>query len=104
MIKYIMILVFGLSLFLPVAVQAGTTPITVAIIKCCMDDGAITVAITSANGDFPAGDECRINNEDGCAVCIQALLDFSLDLRQIDVEDICSWYHFFDNDRKDFDR
>jgi len=98
MIKYIMILVFGLSLFLPVVVQAGT-PATVVVLKCCMDDGDISVASTSANGGLGG---CAI--EQTCAVCIQACLDLGLDLEQINVssnvEASCSWYHFFE-DKKD---
>jgi len=83
MFKYIMILVFGLSLFLPVAVQAGTGPApTVAVIKCCMDLQGACITETD------------------CAVCIQSILDFGLNLEQTNVEDSCSWYHFFE-DRKD---
>jgi len=106
MIKYIMILVVGLSVSLPVAVQAGSAPpppATVVVLKCCMDDGDIVVASTSANGGLGG---CAILQT--CAVCIQACLDLGLDLEQINVssnvEDSCSWYHFFDNDRRDSDR
>jgi len=105
MIKYIMILVFGLSLFLPVAVQAGNgPPPTVAIIKCCMADGDIRVFSNSANADLNdlPGARCRVDST--CAGCIQSILDSGLDLEQTNVEGMCSWYHFFDNDRRDFDR
>ena len=106
MIKYIMILVFGLSLFLPVVVQAGiTSPPTVAIIQCIADSDVvvgIVVDATSANDELP--EACSEGPAD-CASCIQALLDLGLDLRQIDVpQQNTSWYHFFDNDKRDFDR
>ena len=102
MFKYIMILVFGLSLFLPVVVQAGGVP-TVAIIQCSAE-GSINVASASANDALPSP-ACNTGGTEDCATCIQAILDFGLDLRQIDVPTQgTSWYHFFDNDRKDFDR
>jgi len=103
MFKYIMILVFGLSLSLPVAVQAGTSA-TVAVIKCCCEEegSSILVASTSANGGIPGA--CSEDSQ--CAGCIQALLDFSLNLEQTNVAGTCSWYHFFEDrdDRKDSDR
>jgi len=102
MFKYIMILVFGLSLFLPVAVQAGNgLPPTVAVIKCCMEGSSIPLASTSANGTLPG--ECNVN-ESHCAGCIQDLLDLSLDLEQINVAGDCSWYHFFADRKDDFKR
>ena len=111
MIKYIMILVFGLSLFLPVVVQAGITspsPPTVAIIQCNADSDdvvGIVVDATSANDELPEACSESLEGPADCASCIQALLDLGLDLRQIDVpQQNTSWYHFFDNDKRDFDR
>lgn len=103
MIKYMMILVVGLifvvglSLSLPVAAQAGTVPPDVAILKCFINGGTIQVdKLNSTEGSFV---ECAF--QDGCAGCIQTLLDLRLDLRQINVEESCTWYHFFeDKDRR----
>jgi len=74
------------------------TPLTVAVIKCCMEKNNIPLASISANGTLPG--ECNVTTSH-CAGCIQALQNEGLELRQTNVEGMCSWYHFFDDRDRD---